>query len=86
LKQSAAGGKTPIRSKLIPYEHQWIDEDDICAVEKILRSDFITQGSKVDEFEKNVAKYCNTKYAVTFSSGTAALHGAAFAAGIKKKR
>jgi UDP-4-amino-4,6-dideoxy-N-acetyl-beta-L-altrosamine transaminase len=75
------GGK-PVRSKLLPYGHQWIDEADIAAVVEVLRSDWITQGPKVDEFEKKVAEYCGAKYAVAVSSGTAALHAACAVAGI----
>lgn len=69
-------------NKFISYGHQCIDEDDIEAVVEVLRSDFLTQGPKVKEFEGVLAKYCGAKYAVVFSSGTAALHGAYFAAGI----
>lgn len=68
----------------IPYSKQWIDEADIKEVVKVLKSDWLTQGPKAEEFEKAVAKYCDAKYAVAFSSGTAALHGAYSVAGIKK--
>lgn len=70
-------------TKVIPYGHQWLDEDDIAAVVDVLHSDWITQGSKVAEFEQAVADYCGAKYAVAVSSGTAALHAACFAAGIR---
>ena len=66
----------------IPYGKQWIDEDDISAVAKVLQGDWLTQGPDIEEFENAVAKYVGTKYAVAFSSGTSALHGAMFAAGI----
>lgn len=69
--------------KFIPYSHQWINEEDIKEVVGVLRSDWITQGSKVEEFEKLLAKYCKAKYALAVSSGTAALHLAYLAAGIK---
>ncbi|MFA5238562.1 MAG: UDP-4-amino-4,6-dideoxy-N-acetyl-beta-L-altrosamine transaminase [Phycisphaerae bacterium] len=69
-------------SKFIPYGHQCIEEDDIRAVVETLRSDFLTQGPRVKEFEELLAEYCGAKYAVSFSSGTAALHGAYFAAGV----
>jgi len=69
--------------KFIPYGHQWIDNSDIRAVIKVLKSDWITQGSKIKEFENAVAKYCGVKYAVAVSSGTAALHAAYAVAGIK---
>ena len=66
----------------IPYGRQWIDEDDINAVVEVLKGDWITQGPKIDEFEKSIAKYVGAKYAVAFNSGTSALHAALFAAGI----
>jgi perosamine synthetase len=72
----------PIRDEMLPYGHQTIDEDDIRAVVEVLRSDWITTGPKVGEFEKAFADYLGVKYAVSFSSGTAALHGAVFAAGL----
>jgi len=68
--------------KHIPYGRQHIDENDVEAVKSVLQSDFLTQGTKVKEFEENLANYCGAKYAIVFSSGTAALHGAYFAAGL----
>lgn len=68
---------------LIPYGHQWIDNNDIKEVIKVLKSDWLTQGPKIEEFEKAVAKYCKAKYAVAVSSGTSALYLAYVAAGIK---
>jgi perosamine synthetase len=68
---------------MIPYGRQTIDEDDIKAVVDVLRSDWLTTGPKVAEFEKVVADYVGTKYAVAVSSGTAALHAAMYAIGIK---
>lgn len=67
----------------IPYGRQSIDEEDIQAVVDVLRSDFLTTGPKVAEFEQSVADYVGAKYAVAISNGTAALHAACFAAGIK---
>ncbi len=69
--------------KTIPYGHQWIDEGDIEEVVKVLKSDWLTQGSKVKEFEEDLCKYTGVKYAVAVSSGTAALHIACLAARIK---
>ena len=69
---------------MIPYGRQYIDESDVEAVKSVLQSDFLTQGTKVKEFEEALANYCGSKYAVVFSSGTAALHGAYFAAGLAK--
>lgn len=71
------------KKSIIPYGHQWIDKDDIKEVVKVLKTDWLTQGPKVEEFEKAVAKYCGAKYGVAVSSGTAALHLAYIAAGIK---
>ncbi|HUK47582.1 MAG TPA: UDP-4-amino-4,6-dideoxy-N-acetyl-beta-L-altrosamine transaminase [Terriglobales bacterium] len=75
------GGK-PVREKLLSYGRQSIDEDDIRAVVETLRSDWLTTGPKVNEFEEAFAAWVGARYALSFSSGTAALHGAAFAAGI----
>src|SRR6202451_802938 len=79
----AVDGGTPVRSTLLPYGRQSIEEDDIQAVVNVLRSDWLTTGPKVAEFEEAFAARIGAKYAVSFSSGTAALHGAAFAAGLK---
>lgn len=66
----------------IPYGRQTIDEADIEAVTEVLRSDYLTTGPKVAEFEKRVADYVGAKYAVAVNSGTSALHIACLAAGI----
>ncbi|MBF0463634.1 MAG: UDP-4-amino-4,6-dideoxy-N-acetyl-beta-L-altrosamine transaminase [Nitrospirae bacterium] len=66
----------------IPYGRQLIEDDDIEAVLETLRSDFITQGPRVTEFEEALSAYCGAKYAVVFNSGTSALHAAYFAAGL----
>jgi perosamine synthetase len=68
--------------KNIPYGRQWIDADDIEAVCEVLRSDWLTTGPKVPEFEGALSRYAGAKYAVAVSSGTAALHGAMSALGI----
>lgn len=67
---------------MIPYSRHAIDEDDIRAVVDVLRSDWLTTGPKIGEFEKAVADYVGAKFAVAVSSGTAALHCAMHAAGI----
>ncbi|GAA0318747.1 UDP-4-amino-4,6-dideoxy-N-acetyl-beta-L-altrosami ne transaminase [Bacillus carboniphilus] len=72
----------PIRDSYLPYGRQWVDEDDIQSVIKILKGDYLTTGPAVGEFEQEIASYVGAKYAVAFSNGTAALHGACFAAGI----
>jgi perosamine synthetase len=71
-------------NKFIPYGKQWIDQEDIDSVVSVLKSDYLTTGPMVDTFEKTFANYVGSKYAVAVSSGTAALHTAAFAAGISK--
>ena len=67
---------------MIPYGRQSIDEDDIQAVLKVLKGDFLTQGPAVAEFEKALCDYTGAKFAVAVSNGTAALHLAYLAAGI----
>lgn len=79
----ALDGGSPVRETLLPYSRQSIEEEDVQAVVEVLRSAWLTGGPKVDEFEQAFAARVGAKYAVTFSSGTAALHGAAFAAGLK---
>jgi len=81
-QQLAINGGMPVRDEFLPYGSQWLDEDDIQAVVDVLKSDWITTGPKVDEFEQKFAQYVGAKYAVALSSGTAALHAAVFACGI----
>lgn len=69
-------GGSPVRSTPLPYGKQWIDEADIAAVVDVLRSDWLTTGPKIEEFETAFAAATEAGYAVSFSSGTAALHGA----------
>jgi len=71
-------------TKFIPYGHQYIDSKDIREVIKTLKSDWLTQGPKVKEFEKAIANYCKKSFAVAFSSGTSALLAAYNVAGIKR--
>ena len=70
--------------KFIPYGHQNINSKDIKAVTLTLQSDWLTQGPKVREFENVLAKATGAAYAVAVSNGTAALHLAYLAAGLKK--
>jgi perosamine synthetase len=79
----AIDGGSPVRSTLLPYGRQSIDESDIQAVVETLRSDWLTTGPKVGEFEEALASWVGAKYAISFSSGTAALHAAAFATGLQ---
>lgn len=70
--------------KKIPYGMHFIDESDIEAVVEVLREGPLTQGPRIIDFEQNFANYVNCKYAVAVSSGTAGLHLAAIAAGLKE--
>lgn len=79
----AIDGGPPVRKTFLPYGRQSIDEEDIQAVVDVLRSPWLTGGPKVEEFEQTFASRVDAQYAVAFSSGTAALHGAIFAAGLK---
>ena len=79
----AINGGKPVRATLLPYGRQSLDEADIQAVVDVLRSDWLTTGPKVQEFEEAFALLVGAASAVSFSSGTAALHAAAFAAGLK---
>ena len=69
--------------KTIPYGRQFVDQSDIEAFVNVLKSDWLTQGPKIKEFELALCKYTGSKYAVAVSSGTAALHLACLVAGIK---
>jgi dTDP-4-amino-4,6-dideoxygalactose transaminase len=71
-----------VRETWLPYARQWVSEEDMVAVAEVLRSDWLTTGPKIHEFEEAVAAYVGARYAVAVSSGTAALHAACFAAGI----
>ncbi|MFA6217297.1 MAG: UDP-4-amino-4,6-dideoxy-N-acetyl-beta-L-altrosamine transaminase [Candidatus Omnitrophota bacterium] len=72
-----------IRSCL-PYGRQLIDDDDVLSIVKVLKSQFLTQGPRVFEFERALCAYTGAKYCVAVSSGTAALHLAVAALGLKK--
>lgn len=80
--QLAIDGGTPVRPALLPYGRQSIDEDDIAAVVAVLRSDWLTTGPKVAEFEQAFATFTGAREAVAVSSGTAALHAAVYAADV----
>ena len=70
--------------KPIPYGRQNIDKNDIDAVVAVLKSDFLTQGPKVQEFEKKFAEYIGSKYAVAVNSATAGLHLSVLALNLNK--
>lgn len=67
----------------IPYGRQTIGPADVEAVSQALRSDWLTQGPKVQEFERALASYCGAAHAVVYSNGTEALQGAYHAAGLR---
>jgi UDP-4-amino-4,6-dideoxy-N-acetyl-beta-L-altrosamine transaminase len=67
-------GSKPVRNTLLPYSHQTIDNNDINEVIKVLMSDYLTTGPKIEEFENCIKNYYNRKYAVAVNSGTSALH------------
>lgn len=80
----AINGGKPIRDKYLSYGRQLIDDKDIEKVIEVLKGDYLTTGPYVKEFEDKVTNYVGAKYAVAVSNGTAALHMACYAAGIKE--
>ena len=67
---------------LIPYSRQSISDEDITSINRVMGSDFLTQGPKVQDFEKQLSDWFGVEDAVVCSSGTAALHLAYAAAGV----
>ncbi|MDE7360185.1 MAG: UDP-4-amino-4,6-dideoxy-N-acetyl-beta-L-altrosamine transaminase [Lachnospiraceae bacterium] len=82
-KPAIEGGK-PVRETPIYYGHQYIDEADIQAVVEVMKSDCLTCGPKIGELERKLCGLTGAKYAVVCANGTAALHIAALAAGVKE--
>ena len=82
IAKLALHGGAPVRSEMLPYGRHEIDEDDIAAVARVLRSDWLTSGPAVGEFEGTLARAVGADHAVAVSNGTAALHAAMFAVGI----
>ena len=78
----AIDGGTPVRGRLLPYRRQTIDDDDVAAVVQTLRSDWLTTGPRVAEFENALAAVAGTSEAVAVSNGTAALHAAMYSLGV----
>jgi UDP-4-amino-4,6-dideoxy-N-acetyl-beta-L-altrosamine transaminase len=83
-KEPASGSQSTVDSKPIPYGRQNITEEDIQAVIETLKSDYLTQGPKIAEFEKAFASYVGSDYAVAVSNGTAALHLCALVLDVKE--
>lgn len=84
MEQLAINGGTPVRQTPLSYGRHCIDEKDIQAVSDVLRGDFLTCGPKIHELEEKLCQITGAKYCVAVSNGTAALHIAAMAAGIKE--
>ena len=84
MEKLAIDGGTPVRETKLFYGHQYIDEADIRAVTEVLKSDFLTCGPKIGELEEKLCRLTGAKYAVVCSNGTAALHIACQAAGIRE--
>ena len=82
MSDLAINGGKPVRSSVLPYGRQSISEEDIAAVVETLKSDWLTTGPKVEEFETAFASFVGAEHAVAVSSGTAALHAAVSALGI----
>ncbi|MBN8555689.1 MAG: DegT/DnrJ/EryC1/StrS family aminotransferase [Deltaproteobacteria bacterium] len=82
----AIDGGVPIRSTLLPYSRQNISEEDIASVSEALRSDIITRGPYVQNFERAVADMVEMPYAVAFCNATAALHAVMAMIGAEKGR
>lgn len=82
MEKLAIDGGKPVRKNRINYGRQWVENEDIKAVEDVLRNDFLTCGPQVEKAERSLEHYTTAKHAVVVSNGTAALHCACLAAGI----
>lgn len=82
MPELAIDGGKPVRSRMLPYGRQSVDDGDIRELVEVLESDWLTTGPGVERFERAFAERVGAGHAVAVSSGTAALHAAAFAAGI----
>lgn len=83
MSKLAIEGGAPVRRDLLPYGSQAIDDEDIASVVEVLRSEWLTTGPKVEEFERAFAVATGSREAVAVSNGTAALHAAMHALDIK---
>lgn len=84
MERPAIEGGQPVRQNKIYYGHQYIDEKDIQAVERVLRGEYLTCGPDIVKLEEKLCEITGAKYAVVCSNGTAALHIACQAAGLQK--
>jgi len=82
MSKLALEGGTPVRATMLPYARQSIDDDDRLAVDSVLRSNWLTTGPMVKEFEEAVTQYTGAVEGVAVNTGTAALHAAMWAAGV----
>ena len=69
---------------MIPYSKQFISKEDIKNVNKVLQSKFLTQGKVIQDFEKKISRFVNSKFAVAVSSASAALHLSCLALNLRK--
>lgn len=83
MKELAINGGEPTSPRVLGYGHQDINEDDIKAVEDCLRGDYLTCGPATEAFEESIKSATGAKYVTAVANGTAALHVACLAAGIK---
>ena len=83
MKLAINGGK-PVRDTQIHYGKQYIDSNDINAVVEVLKGPLITTGPKVEELETKLCQVTQANYGVALANGTAALHAACYAAGIRE--
>jgi len=79
IAELAINGGAPVRTTMLPYGRQSVDDEDIAAVVRVLKSDWLTTGPSVAEFERVFADFVGAAHAVAVNSGTAALHAAMFA-------
>lgn len=84
MTRLAIEGGRPVRDSFLPYGRHCIGEADIRSVVEVLRSSWLTTGPAVERFERVITERVGAKYAVAVNSGTAALHAAAFAAGVSE--
>ena len=73
-----------MKNEYIPYGKQTITQEDIDSVVKVLKSDFLTQGPVIDQFENEISKFVKSKFSVAFNSATSALHMACLALGLQE--
>ena len=84
MEKLAIQGGAPVREQKLFYGHLYIDDKDIEAVVEVLKSDYLTCGPKITELENRLCEITGAKYAVAVSNGTAALHIACQAAGVRE--